>query len=155
MTVTLTTTSPAPVEQAWIGEILDAADPHRYLFTVINLTNGGARTYHAWTGGGQQLGDDIDHLAAAQGRDVYDWVEFMSRYQTRIDRGRHYVLSVDLRPLYGDLRNGVPGADMERRAGLNRFADAMVAAGAQPGHHVDPTRRLPWLGFGPQLLATR
>ena len=153
--ITATVTSPTPVERAWIGELVDATDPCRYLFTVLNLPDGGARTYYAWTAGGQQVGDDIDHLAAAQGRDVYDWVEFHSRYETRIDRGRHYVLSVDLRPLYEDLRHGVPGADVDRRAGLGGFAAYMVAAGAQPGHHIDPDRRVPWIGFGPRLLGTR
>lgn len=152
MTILATTPGHTPTERAWIGEILDATDPCRYLLTVINHPGGGARTYHAWTADGPQVGDDIDQLAAGQGRDVYDWVEFMSRYQTRIDRGRHYVLSVDLRPLYDDLRRGVPGADTVRRAGLDEFA-AIVAR--ETGTTVAAARVLPWVGFGPRLLATR
>lgn len=145
-----------PVARAIVQSIAADHDPEVYLWIVLHRPDGGANLWHAWTEGGQPLGDEVDRAALAAGMDAADWLHIGDLNCTRSTRGRITVEAFALRPVLADVENGVR-CDEERRAGCS--------ARSRPGCRGDRARRSPRLsplarhgpgpGQPPHSLTTR
>jgi hypothetical protein len=136
-----------PVEKAAVEGIADGFPPETYLWIEFWRPDGGVRIWHAWTTGGQTLGDRIDQLALSAGLDFADWLHVGDRHCEHSARGRIKVQAFALRLVLADVQAGEHSPE-ERREGIRRF---MRAAAAETGQ----TPRTPtttWLGFGPTLV---
>ncbi|PWI16048.1 hypothetical protein DI272_19145 [Streptomyces sp. Act143] len=138
---------PKPVELAAVSEIMDDCEPETYLGLVFYRPDGGCRLWHAWTDGGDVLGDQIDGLALAAGLDAGDWLHIGDRHSTVRDRGRIRIQVHPLRPILADVQAGQRCTE-ERRAGLYRLLDCAAERTGQTPPAVLPR----WIGFGPALL---
>lgn len=137
-----------PVEQAVIDSICGDFGPEMYLGFVFSRPDGGCNLWHAWTDGGQALGDQVDSSALAAGLDAGDWLHIGDRHSSVTHRGRVRIEAYLLRPILADVQAGQRCPD-ERRAGLRRVIDCA----AQRTGQTPPPPGLPrWIGFGPTLL---
>ncbi|WP_328638435.1 hypothetical protein [Streptomyces canus] len=139
-----------PVARAIVQSIAADHDPEVYLWIVLHRPDGGANLWHAWTEGGQPLGDEVDRAALAAGMDAADWLHIGDLNCTRSTRGRITVEAFALRPVLADVENGVR-CDEERRAGVQRVLDR---AAEETGHAARPGCPR-WLGMGPALVNRR
>lgn len=144
------TNDPTPVEKAVAQSILDDFDPEMFLTFVFYRPDGGCRSWHGWTTGGHQLGDDVDRQAAAADMDIVDWFEIGGRHQQTSSRGRVEVTAYPLRPVLADVQAGVRG-DQDLRARLWKVVTGYCDHYGQP--HPPAEKRIPWPGFGPTLRA--
>lgn len=147
------TNDPTPVEKAVVDGILDDFEPETYLSFVFNRPDGGARTWDAWTTGGQPLGDSIDQHAMAADLDAVDWFHIADRHGQHGTRGCVEITAYPLRLVLADVQSGVRGPDDQRV----RLRAAVAEYCGIKGLAVLPAdeRDLPWLGFGPALRAKR
>ncbi|MFJ1606963.1 hypothetical protein ACIOHS_26870 [Streptomyces sp. NPDC088253] len=136
-----------PVELAAVGEIMDDFGPETYLGIAFHRPDGGCNLWHAWTDGGDTLGDQVDVQALAATLDAADWLHIGDRHSTVTHRGRIRVEAYPLRPILADVQTGERSPD-ERRAGLRRVIDCAAARTGQTARPGLPR----WLGFGPALL---
>ncbi|MEV0016624.1 hypothetical protein [Streptomyces tendae] len=141
------TGDPAPVVQAVLASITAGRPPETYLRITEHRPDGGAKIWHAWTEGGQPLGDQVDQHALAAGLDAADWLHIGELHSERSSRGRFDTEAFPLRPILASVRNGERCPD-HRRAGVQSFLDA---AARQVGRR--PVPGIPrWLGVGPALV---
>lgn len=138
-----------PVEKAAVDGIADGCPPETYLWIEFHRPDGGVRIWHAWTDGGQPLGERVDQLALGAGLDAADWLHIGDRHCEHSERGRIRVQAYALRPVLADVQAGERGPE-ERREGIRRvIRRAAEITGGRPR-----TLTPRWLGFGP-TLATR
>lgn len=139
-----------PVAHAIVQSITADHAPETYLWIVFHRPDGGANLWHAWTEGGEPLGDQVDRAALAAGMDAADWLHVGDLNCTRTTRGRITIDAFALRPVLADVESGIR-CNSERRAGLQRVLDC---AAHTTGH---PTRPgIPrWPGMGPALVNRR
>ncbi|MGW3971138.1 hypothetical protein ACWEFD_17800 [Streptomyces ardesiacus] len=144
------TGDPAPVLHAVLDSITAGHPPETYLRITEHRPDGGAKIWHAWTEGGQPLGDHVDQHALATSLDAADWLHIGELYSERSSRGRFDTEAFPLRPILASVRNGERCPD-DRRAGVQRVLDA---AARQTGRH--PVPGIPrWLGVGPALVTRK
>lgn len=105
----------------------------------------GARTWYAWTGGGERLGDAVDRAAEARGLDAADWLHILDRHADYISDGHAEARAYPLRRVLADITAGVRGPEQlrEQLARVLRASLGRQAAAAAPP---------PWCGTGPALL---
>lgn len=144
------TSDPTPVEKAAVDGILDGFEPETFLWIVFHRPDGGARLWHAWTEGGQPLGDHVDSTALTHGLDGADWLHIGDRHCQHTTRGRIDIQAYALRPVLADIQAGVRGPDERRDILLRVIACAAEHTGQTPRPGVP---RL--LGMGPTLLARK
>lgn len=137
----------APVIRAVLDSITSGHPPETYLRIVEHRPDGGAKVWHAWTEGGQPLGDHVDRLALTTGLDAADWLHIGDLHSVHSSRGRFDTEAFPLRPILASVRDGERCPD-ERRAGVQSFLDV---AARQAGQR--PVPGIPrWLGVGPALV---
>jgi hypothetical protein len=149
-TATLLTpsTDTTPVEKAAVSGIADGFDPETFLWIEFHRPGGGVRIWYAWTAGGTDLGDKIDHAALGNGLDFTDWLHLGDRHCSHSSRGRIKIQAFALRPILGDLLAGERGPQ-ERRDGIARL---LATAAAETGR-TPRTGICTWLGFGPTHIS--
>ncbi|WP_307841372.1 hypothetical protein [Streptomyces endocoffeicus] len=136
-----------PVVRTIVQSIAADHDPETYLRIVLHRPDGGANLRHAWTEGGEPLGDEVDRAALAAGMDAADWLHIGDLNCTRSTRGRITVEAYALRPVLADVSSGIR-SPADRRDGLVRV---IQEAARQTGQ--TPCPGLPrWLGMGPALV---
>ncbi|MET8609728.1 hypothetical protein [Streptomyces misionensis] len=140
----------APVEQAVVASVIAGQATESYIEVVFFPLGGGARIWHAWTEGGQGLGERVDQLALAAGLDAADWLHIGNRHHNIQHRGRIRIETVPLRPVLADVQAGERCPE-DRRNGLQRVLD-FAAAETGRTHPVSLPR---WVGYGPTLVNTK
>ncbi|MFF4385571.1 hypothetical protein ACFY0G_02075 [Streptomyces sp. NPDC001552] len=140
---------PAPVEQAVALSIAASYPPETYLWIECHRPDGGMQLWHAWTQGGDVLGDHVDQVAVASGLDAPDWFEIAGRHEQVAHRGRIVIRAHPLRPVLADVKAGVR-CPHDRRAGLRQLIVTAAGLSGQVPHTHMPR----WFGVGP-VLATR
>lgn len=141
---------PAPVEQAVALSIAASFPPETYLWIECHRPDGGMQLWHAWTEGGDVLGDQVDDVAMAAGLDAADWLDLTIRHQQDSTRGRIVIKAHPLRPILADVQAGARAEDGLREAVLRCLRIAAQEAGRAP--RATAPR---WLGVGPVLTARR
>lgn len=135
-----------PVEQAAAESIADGFPPETYLWIEFHRPDGGVRIWHAWTTGGQPLGERVDQLALGAGLDAADWLHIADRHCEHSERGRIRIQAHPLRPVLADVQGGECGSE-ERRAHLAR----VIQVAAETSGQTPRTPATTWFGFGPTL----
>lgn len=141
---------PAPVEQAVALSIASGFPPETYLWIECHQQDGGMHLWHAWTEGGDVLGDQVDDLAVAAGLDAADWLDLTIRHQQVSSRGRIVIKAHPLRPLLADVQGGA-GAPADLREALLRCLRYAAQESGRAPRDIVPR----WLGVGPVLTARR
>lgn len=135
------------VELAVINSIMSSFEPEMYLGFAFHRLDGGVTMWHAWTDGGDTLGNQVDGRALVRRLDAADWLHIGDQHSTVSHRGRVQVEAYPLRPILADIEAGVRSPE-DRRAGLRRVIECAAARTGQT-----PRPGLPqWPGFGPVLL---
>lgn len=149
--ITLTPSSDrTPVAHAIVQSITADHAPETYLWIVFHRPDGGANLWHAWTEGGEPLGDQVDRAALATGLDAADWLHIGDLNCTRTTRGRIRIEAYALRPVLAAVESGVR-CDDDRRAGVQRFLDRAAEETGQRSRPGIPR----WVGMGPALIGRR
>lgn len=139
-----------PVARAIVQSIAADHTPETYLWIVLHRPDGGANIWHAWTEGGEPLGDQVDRAAVTAGMDAADWLHIGDLNCARSTRGRITIEAYALRPVLADVDSGIR-CPHDRRDHLVRVIEE---AGRQTGQ--TPRPGLPrWLGMGPALVNSR
>ncbi|MGV2914608.1 hypothetical protein [Streptomyces alfalfae] len=146
-TVLTPTGDPAPVILAVLNSLTTSHPPETYLRITEHRPDGGAKLWHAWTEGGQPLGNKVDEHALTVGLDAADWLHICDLHGERNSRGRFDTEAFPLRAVLASVQTGERCPD-DRRAGVQRFLNAAARhVGRAPAPGVPR-----WLGVGPALL---
>ncbi|WP_405008331.1 hypothetical protein OHV13_33285 [Kitasatospora purpeofusca] len=121
---------PRPAERAFVDGLADDFEPETFLWISLRQPDGGARVFYRWTAGGPELGDRIDRAALAAGLDCSDNFHIANRHLTDIHRGPVRIQAHPLRPIQGDVINGVRAPESER-AGIRRLIHYMALESGQ------------------------
>lgn len=148
---TVVSGDPRPVEKAVIDDILDDIGPLKWLTISFHLPNGGLRYYHAWTVGGDLLGDQIDDLALTRGLDAADWMDIIARHEEITYRGKVKIQARDLPSIRVDVDLGHGQTDDTMRDKLRRFADEMARHFPGRYQRILPGEFPAWCGVGPRM----